>query len=299
MTNYKIIFKKLGKIFALYGVQIWVMLFVANVAVITFIRAKAQTQTCMTVAQVESSPDCLYILDGGVYDPDGGSKPHNGHRCGMDITSILPSNHKSRASKYLSPNLRSSICTGNPQTPTPIPTQAPTQPPTQAPTQAPTQPPTAAPTQAAGATPTKTPTSNPAATKTPTPVPTKTPTTPPNIASNKTPTLTATPTPQATEIADNSGFLRLMSFISGNQTLPTPTPIADSPIEFSSVATPAPVERRGEKDAFTYSLIYWSTIFSYASFVILLITAGYWLIQRIKEIMEKQAEVKNIPGSSG
>ncbi len=283
MTNYKTVIKKFAKLLALYGVQIWVMLFIANVVAISFIRYKAQAQGCMTQADINSSQQCLYILNGNIYQQGSKGKPHKGHSCGMDVTSIIPSNHKSNTSKYLLPNFVGAVCSGNAATPTPTPTQAPTQAPTQRPTAAPTQAPTQQPTQAPtnSPNPTQTPTSNPAATKTATPVPTKTPTNQP----------TAIPSPQATETPDNSGFLRLISYLTGGQAIPTPTQIANSSAGQTNVITPAPIEGPEKRNNFEHSLIYWSTIFSYVSFVILLGTAAYWLVQKIKEKVKSQSSV--------
>ena len=323
MTNSKILIKKFAKIFAIYGVQIWLILFVSNVAVITFIRYKAQAQTCMTQAQINADSRCLYILSGNIYNKGSRSNPHHGHPCGMDVTSIIPSFHTNSANRYLLPNFVAPLCTGTNPTPTPAPTATPrptptptvhpTPTPTPRPTTAPTQAPTAQPTQAPTAQPTQRPTSQPTTqpTQAPTAQPTqqayRTATPAPNrtaaptlIAKKVTPTPTSipdtpTPSPQPTSM-----LFAIMAQLAAAQT-PTPTPIATGDFSITATTVPgasgAPIAATSNKDQLTYLLIYWSTMLSYGTFLVLLGVAGYWLIEKIKARMKEQQTFKEAPKS--
>lgn len=289
VIDQKNIIKKFGKLFAIYGVQIWLILFVSNIGFITFIRFKASAQSCMSQSQINSDSRCLYVLSGSIYQIGSRNKPHKSHTCGIDVTSIIPSFHTSSASRYLLPNYVGPLCT-NSSTPTPVPTTPPTQRPTSvptavpthAPTQPPTNAPTAAPTSVPTARPTAIPTQNPSATKSPSPVPTLVPTHSPspkptstNIAVNQTSSPTQAPDPIASPY-DNSGFMRLLSYIDAS-----PTPNQNIPLTKEEETAPEPIYTPNPEPVGSYYLYYWSTVFSYVSFVILLGVGVYWLIQKI------------------
>lgn len=311
MIKNKKIIKKFVKVLALYGVQIWVVLFVANVAFISFIRFKAQAQSCLTRAQIDADSRCLYIVDGNIYKK--GTKPnkHHGHACGSDVTNTIPSYHINSASKYMLPNFVGPVCTDTQPTPVPTPTRTPTQVPTNTPTIRPTQAPTAVPT--------RTPTQPPQPTATPAPNATATAavTAPPTQIPGQTRTPTAAPrrTPTRTPTAK-------FSATTPNPQTPTiePTPIATSPLFaiMASLANTSPTPNLNEETVVvpftntenviekeespgnlpsantekTYSIIYWSTLFSYVSFLALLITGGVWLVQQIKAHLKSPEQIK-------
>jgi hypothetical protein len=166
-----------------YGFSIILILFISNVGLLYAIRMITLGKTCFTVPQVQSDTRCLYILSGHVYEKGSRSKPHKGHTCGMDVTSIIPSFHTANIVKYLDPHYVGDICTA-----APIPTNTPTKLPSNTPT----------------TTPSYTPTTRPLATGTllPTASPTiKLTTTPVNIPTNiPVPTPTKTPSPFPTNI---------------------------------------------------------------------------------------------------
>ncbi|MBS3079305.1 hypothetical protein J4218_04240 [Candidatus Pacearchaeota archaeon] len=66
---------------------------------------------CLTTQNISpSSGKCYYIYAGNVYQYGTPSNPHKNHACGTDITSVMPSNHKSSSWKYLTPFYRDTIC---------------------------------------------------------------------------------------------------------------------------------------------------------------------------------------------
>lgn len=293
MTNQKIIIKKIGKLLAIYGVQIWLILFVANVGFITFIRFKASAQACLTQSQIDADSRCLYILDGKIYSKGNKGNPHHGHACGSDVTSVIPSFHTSDANSYLLPTYVGPLCVN---VATPVPTAQPTQPPTAAPTSAPTAAPTSAPT-AAPTQPPNNATQNPSATKSPSPVPTKSPSPKPtstNIATNITPeptqspnnptptdtSVTTKPEPTPPDVGNFGSKTKITAAV--NVTLPVSSP------------EPQPVYTPNPAPIGPYYLYYWSTVFSYISFVILLGIGVYWLIQKIKARAAELESIKNI-----
>jgi hypothetical protein len=121
--------------------------------------SETYAQACMTRQQVSSDSRCLYILNNKVYEHGTLSAPHQGHPCGTDITSIIPSFHAASANVYLTPYYRADVCAA--ATPTPIPPTPTRVPPT--PTNIPT--PTTRPTSIPP-TPTVRPTTNPTPTLT-------------------------------------------------------------------------------------------------------------------------------------
>lgn len=289
MIDQKSVLKKVGKVLAIYGVQIWLILFVANIGFITFIRFKASAQECLTQSQIDADSRCLYILEGKIYSKGSKGNPHHGHTCGSDITSVIPSFHTNDANSYLLPTYVGPVCVN---VATPVPTAAPTQPPTAAPTSAPTTAPTSAPT-AAPTQPPNNATQNPSATKSPSPVPTKTPTPKPtstNIASNQssettptpivTPSQTNSPSPTPVDVGNFGSKTKITAAI--NVALPVSSP------------EPLPVYTPNPAPIGPYYLYYWSTVFSYISFVILLGIGVYWLIQKIKARAAELESIKNI-----
>lgn len=128
--------KRIKKIFFSYGVHLWLLLFLMNVAIFYVARFYSMGQTCFTPAQVSSDNRCLYILNGKVYEKGSRNSPHQGHSCGSDVTSVLPPSHMADQATYLLPNYVGDICTAQPTatpvppTNTPIPTATPINTPT-------------------------------------------------------------------------------------------------------------------------------------------------------------------------
>ncbi len=87
--------------------------------------AKAQS-SCVASSSIASDSRCLYVMNGNVYQKGSKSSPHQGHPCGMDVSSIIPSFHIADVAKYLDPNLVGSVCAQEQSTPTNTP--APTTP---------------------------------------------------------------------------------------------------------------------------------------------------------------------------
>jgi len=114
-----------------YGFHIWFLLFLVNVVIFYTLQYNTHGQTCLTSAQVQSDSRCLYILNGKVYEKGTRSSPHQGHPCGTDVTSIIPSFHTSGAATYLDPNYVGDICVAQPS-PTVAPSTAPSTVPSQA-----------------------------------------------------------------------------------------------------------------------------------------------------------------------
>lgn len=265
--------KKLLKVVGLYGPQVWLILFFSNIAVIGVIRIFAANQSCLTIDQVNNDSRCLYILNNDIYQMGSKSNPHRGHPCGMDVTSIIPGNHKNNSTRYLTPNYVGSICSV-------VPTQAPTNPPTQAPTSAPTNPPTQVPTQAPTAqsqtlTQTKTPTTTPTlkAGTTPTPV---------NPTATSQSTKTATPTPTGTSVAPQitakpTTTAESVSGIGFGGLLGKKASKSNADLNSSSSSEPSP----DTVDTTTYFLIKGSTIVSYISLSFLIIVFVSWLILNV------------------
>lgn len=307
--NLKKYIKAILAIIKRYGLELWIVFFVANVAVIISIRSKAQTQTCLTTAQINSDSRCLYIYKSDIYQKGSKSSPHHGHACGTDVSNILPGSHVGNVSRYLLPTYVGTVCTQNQTTPTPTPTATqtrtptptptrtptatPTQPPapTRTPTAVPTQAPTQAPTQPPNSTPTLTPASTPTQAPGHTAIPTKTPTSTPKPTTAPVVHLTPTPTPAPTQ-----NTLLTTVIIT-----PTPAPgyIADigkfgqsfSPLPSlipEPVQTPAiPVPQTG------YNIIYWTTIIAYTSIGLLFIVAVYWLGTKVIKVIKYRSDQKS------
>lgn len=113
-----------------YGIHFLLLFFFVGVVVFYVAEYRARSQTCFTTTQVKSDSRCLYILDGSVYEKGSRSKPHHGHACGSDVSSVIPSYHLSNPAKYLTPGYVGDICTvapTNTPTATPNPTLTPTQ----------------------------------------------------------------------------------------------------------------------------------------------------------------------------
>lgn len=179
----------------------WIhLLFIAallNFGVLRSLQLRFMASTCMSTDQVKNDSRCLYIYGAQVYEKGTKSKPHKGHTCGTDITSVMPAFHIQDMARYMDPNLIANVCTSVVPTNTPVPqatnTPVPTNPPaaTATPRPQPTSPP------AATATP------RPQATTVPQPTATPRPTSPPAATATPRPTTapgmpTATPIPRAT-----------------------------------------------------------------------------------------------------
>lgn len=123
--------KNLFKLYAQYGLHVWIILFIANVALLYGIHFYLIAQTCMTPQQVQSDSRCLYIMGNQIFEKGTKAAPHKGHPCGTDVTSVVPSSHINNQANYLTPNFIAQVCSA---TPTSAPTQAPTAAPTSAPT---------------------------------------------------------------------------------------------------------------------------------------------------------------------
>jgi hypothetical protein len=149
--------KKLSvkKIIVGYGFHIWFLLFLVNVVIFYTTQYHARSQTCFTPAQVQADSRCLYILSKKVYVKGTRNAPHQGHACGTDVTSIIPSFHASSPATYLDPNYVGDICTAPTITPTITPSLTPTSSPTPSPSPSPTPTitPTVIPTKPAGGVP--------------------------------------------------------------------------------------------------------------------------------------------------
>ncbi len=66
---------------------------------------------CMTTQQINADTRCLYILSGNIYNKGTRNNPHQGHNCGIDVTSFIPSFHFSDVAFYLDRNFVAPVCT--------------------------------------------------------------------------------------------------------------------------------------------------------------------------------------------
>ncbi|OGC96107.1 hypothetical protein A3H89_01905 [Candidatus Amesbacteria bacterium RIFCSPLOWO2_02_FULL_48_11] len=117
------------------GLYLLLAFIAANYLFTRAARYRIAAQTCMTIAQVNADPRCLYILNSKVYQKGSRTNLHRNHPCGMDVSSIIPGNHLTNFIKYLDPNYVANICSVSPsptatptRTPTPIRTPTPTSP---------------------------------------------------------------------------------------------------------------------------------------------------------------------------
>jgi len=65
-----------------------VMIVTANLGLAYVIRYFSRAQTCFTKEEVASDSRCLYIWDNKVFEKGTRSSPHQGHPCGMDVSSL-------------------------------------------------------------------------------------------------------------------------------------------------------------------------------------------------------------------
>lgn len=147
--------KRLLKVLAEYGIHLWIILVITNLAVLYAVHFFIMGATCMTPQQVSSDSRCLYIWGKQIYKI--GSRPggHHGHPCGTDVTSVMPASHTGNQASYLLPNYIANVCTVSTPTPTPtkkllptntpIPNKTPTPTPTRQPTNTPKPTPTTPP----------------------------------------------------------------------------------------------------------------------------------------------------------
>jgi hypothetical protein len=252
--------KRIIKVFTIYGPQIWLTIFIANLGVITIIRSLAANQSCMTQQQIDSDNRCLYVYQSDIYEQGTRNHPHKGNDCGINVTGIIPNGHINDTNKYLLPNYVAPLCSSNPtSTPTAQPTAAPTASPSPIPTQQPTAQPTAVPTPTA--TPTLEPTLAPDTTRAPTSSPTPTPEVQPTSTPSPTPgsaEVTATPTDEPF-VYHAGGFGELLGRLIQKE----------EPVKVAS------------KQVDQYKLIYWTTVFSYISFVLVLLSGIYMVVDAI------------------
>src|SRR3990167_1338109 len=112
-----------------YILLVILMMVIANAGVAITVRLLTFSQTCFTKAQVAADSRCLYIWDNKVFEKGTRSSPHQGHPCGMDVSSLIPSFHMADMAKYLDPNYKGNICSAKSSpttTPSPIPSSTPT-----------------------------------------------------------------------------------------------------------------------------------------------------------------------------
>ena len=111
--------KRLSKI----GILVLLTLIIANFGLVWVIRLESLSQVCFTREQVATLDSrCLYILNNKIFQrASSRNNPHQGHPCGMDVTSIIPSFHMGDAAKYLDPNYLGIICIQPTSLPTIIP----------------------------------------------------------------------------------------------------------------------------------------------------------------------------------
>lgn len=187
--------------------HIFLILFVANVAIFRTVQFIIHSQSCLTREQISVDTRCLYILGNQYYEKGSRNNPHKGHDCGTDITEAIKNVpiHLSKATKYLDPNLRGNICA---TTPNPTPTLSPTPSPT--PTLSPTPTPISTPTSKPSPSPTATPKASTIIQASPTPQ-SNSPS-PSNLTVAKSPT----PTPKTSASSSPS--------IGGSISSPTPSP---------------------------------------------------------------------------
>ncbi|OGC99927.1 hypothetical protein A2702_00160 [Candidatus Amesbacteria bacterium RIFCSPHIGHO2_01_FULL_48_75] len=166
--------KSVIRFVARFWLHLLIAFIAANYLVIRAVRYFSAAQTCLTTAQISSDSRCLYILSGKIYESGTREFPHQGHPCGMDVTSIVPATHLGNYIQYLDPNYVANFCTAAPSpTSTPVPPTSTPIPPSSTPVQpSPTQlPPTSTPDQ-----PSSTPSLSPTPTQSIGGAPPKTPT---------------------------------------------------------------------------------------------------------------------------
>ena len=134
MKKAKITKPSIKKILFGYGFHIWFLLFIVNVVIFYAAEYRARGQTCFTTAQVSSDSRCLYILNNKVYEKGTRSAPHQGHPCGTNVTSVIPSFHTDSPATYLDPTYVGDICVAPSVAPSTPPIQTPTNDPTTQPT---------------------------------------------------------------------------------------------------------------------------------------------------------------------
>jgi hypothetical protein len=79
----------------------------------TIVPTPMPTQACFTREQVSSDSRCLFIINNKVYQKGTRAAPHQGHPCGTDVSSIVPSSHTSSLATYLTPNYAGNICSAS------------------------------------------------------------------------------------------------------------------------------------------------------------------------------------------
>jgi hypothetical protein len=109
---------KYFKVFVEYGIHLWIILFIANIALLYAVHFFIIGATCMTSQQVQADTSrCLYIYGNQVFNVGSQGNPHHGHPCGTDVTTAIPSSHVGNQASYLLPNYVADICSnGTPST---------------------------------------------------------------------------------------------------------------------------------------------------------------------------------------
>lgn len=252
-----------------------VIFIITNVGIVVAIRFFLKAQSaCLTKDEIinscQSAGKCYYIYDNKYYGKGKCDEPHQGHPCGMDITSIIPTTHKSFIDIYLTPNYKGEVCSG---TPVPTPYATPYETPYIYPT----------PGNAYA-----TPYANPTPTYSyPTPAQATPPTGGANIKLKPTPNpalavptlpITASPTilnnPTSRPISD-TGF---GGMIADNQPIPEysnqRSPNNRPPINL----VPTPYPTLSPKFDITEMTRLWSKIIAYAAFGIVILTGISWIV---------------------
>lgn len=225
---------------------------------------------------MQSDSRCLYSYNGNVYEKGSRSRPHHGHDCGSDVTTVMPSGHVRNMARYLDPNLVGSICASAPEvTNTPTPTRVITN--TPVPTQK-TNTPT--PTVVHQSTTTPTPTRQ----QVQTPTPTKNAVMTPSPTKKTTPIPSPTNTPIAIQTTSPNGSNGgIGKFGMGNQLAKQSDPaiveVSEPPL--TPVENPiSPVDSTvggvGQK------IILWSEILVVVSFVLLIVTIVVGVYKRLR-----------------
>lgn len=112
------------KVFIEYGIHLWIVLFIANIALLYAVHFFIIGATCMTSQQVQTDTSrCLYIYGQQVFSVGSQGNPHHGHPCGSNVTTVIPSSHVGNQASYLLPNYVADLCSNS--TPSTAPSATP------------------------------------------------------------------------------------------------------------------------------------------------------------------------------
>ncbi len=267
---------KTQKILRTYWIHLLFIFFMINYVITRVIQLNFFAANCMSRAQMQSDSRCLYSYNGNIYQKGSKSKPHHGHACGSDVTTVMPSGHIRNMARYLDPTLVSSVCTdapANTATPTHTATPRPTNSPTVTSTPKPTTARTATPTHTPIPTienkttvgPTNTPTSSHANSPTSTPRPTLRPVTKTPTPTKKIVILEVTPKPDIVLVVNE-------------ESTPEPKMPEEPPM------TPIPNTDQDvphvEADI-SQKIILWSEILVFVTFILLIVTIVIGVYKRL------------------